>query len=241
MPEGEGTVSDPLTPIPSDIHPGPLAIWRNANLTPAEQRIEQRFAEQLQRDLPASLHEYRYRHGRILDTDLARGLSDDWNRNNASRARYTSAVHNPASAFIHALFYQMLAEPKEHERDIVLFMAGGGGSGKTTAVTNVAASLLDRAHLVYDTTLSRYEPAQEKIQAALAADWTVVVVYVYRPFEAAVRGVIHRAVESGRTVPLNVLAADHVGAPQVVLRLAQAYTGNARMPIPSPKILADRE
>ena len=51
-------------------------------------------------------------------------------------------------------------------RNVRLFMAGGGGSGKTTAVTNVAASLLDRAHLVYDTTLSRYEPAEEKVQAS---------------------------------------------------------------------------
>jgi len=75
-------------------------------------------------------------------------------------------------------------------------MAGGGGSGKTTAVTNVVASLLDQAHLVYDAALSRHDPAQEKIAATLAAGWAVVIIYVYRPFEAAVRGVIHRAVEN---------------------------------------------
>ncbi|HLK59583.1 MAG TPA: hypothetical protein VKU00_23685 [Chthonomonadaceae bacterium] len=59
----------------------------------------------------------------------------------------------------------------------------------------------------------------------------MVIIYVYRPFEAAVRGVIHRAVETGRTVPLNVLAADHVNAPQTVLRLAQEHVGNERMQV----------
>lgn len=226
MPEDEETV-----PQSSYVYPGPLGIWKNTNLTPTERRLEARFVEQLQRDLPATLRDYRFRNGRILDTDLARGLSEDWNRTNESRARYTSAVHNPASALINALFHQMLTESKESNRDIVLFMAGGGGAGKTTAVTNVAASLLDRAHLVYDTTLSRYEPAHEKITAALSADWTVVIVYVHRPFEAAVRGVIHRAVETGRTVPLNVLAADHVNAPLTVLRLAQEYPGDERVQV----------
>src|SRR5438552_239035 len=114
MPADEETVSNQ-----PDIYPGPLAIWKNANLTPTERRIEQRFAEQLQHNLSFWLYEYRYRHGRILDTDLARGLSDAWNHDNESRARYTSAVHNPASALIHALFYQMLAEAKEKDRDIV--------------------------------------------------------------------------------------------------------------------------
>lgn len=228
MPEGEETAP---APEPPNVYPGPLGIWKNTNLTLLEQRLEARFAEQLQRDHAATLRAYRFRHGRIFDTDLARGLSEDWNRSNESRARYTSAVHNPASALINALFHQLLAEPKEAGGDMVLFMAGGGGSGKTTAVSTVAASLLDRAHLVYDTTLSRYEPAAEKVQAALAAGWAVVIVYVYRPYEAAVRGVIHRAVESGRTVPLNVLAADHIGAPETVLRLAREHAGNERVQV----------
>ncbi len=82
---------------------GLLGIWKNTNLTPAKRRIEQQFAAQLQQDLAASLRAYRCRNGRILDTDLARALSEDWNRSNQSRARYTSAVHNPVSALIHAL------------------------------------------------------------------------------------------------------------------------------------------
>ena len=192
MPDGEEAL-----PEQPNTYPGPLAIWKNPDLILAEQRIEQRFTERLQRDLPATLYEYRFRNGRILDTDLARALSEDWDQNSESRARYTRAVHNPSSALIHSLFMQLLAEPKEGGRDIVLFMAGGGGSGKTTAVSTVAASLLDRAHLVYDTTLSHYEPAHEKVQAALSSGWIVVIVYVYRPFDAAVRGVISRAVESG--------------------------------------------
>jgi hypothetical protein len=215
--------------LPPDVYPGPLQVWKKPDLTRTERQIEQRYTESLQSDLTFSLREYRLRYGRILDTDLARGLSDDWNRNKESRARYASAVHNPASAFVDALYQAILAEPREGDRNLVLFMAGGGGSGKTTAVTQVASSLMDRAHLVYDTTLARYEPALQKIEAALVAGREVVIVFVYRPFEAAVRGVIQRASNNGRTIPLNVLAADHAGASESVLRLAEAFAGNERV------------
>jgi predicted ABC-type ATPase len=223
----------PLPQIPQapEVYPGPLSIWKNANLNATERQIEQRFVQQLQSDLAYWMRIYRARNGRLLDTDLARGLSADWNNTNRNRARYSTAVHNPSSALIDALYRQMLSEAAEPGRDLIVFMAGGGGAGKTTAVKTVAASLLDKAHLVYDTTLSRYESAAEKIRAALDEGWAVVILYVHRSFEDAVRGVIDRAVETGRAVPLNVLAADHANAPQTVLHLTRDYAGNERVQI----------
>ena len=233
MPHEENMDAETLLPanvsIPApDVYPGPLAVWKNLNLTDEEQRIEREFAEQLQADLTGWMTKYLERNGRILDTDLARTLSTTWNKDNASRARLTSAVHNPASAFINALYEELLKQETAAEQDTVLFMAGGGGSGKTTAMKRLAA-LLDRVYLTYNTTLSRLEPAQEKIEAALAANKNVLIVFVYRPFEAAVGGVIDRAMDQGRAVPLNVLAADHVGAPQTTLQLAERYANNPKV------------
>ena len=70
MPDGEEAL-----PEQPNTYLGPLAIWKNPDLTLAEQRIEQRFTERLQDDLPATFYEYRFRNGRILDTDLARAFS----------------------------------------------------------------------------------------------------------------------------------------------------------------------
>ncbi len=212
-------------------YPGPLGIWKNTNLTDAEQRIEQAFAEQLQSDVAYWMREYLRRNGRILDTDLARVLSAEWNFNNESRALLTTAVHNPASAFINALYDELLQQPIMAPQDTVLFMAGGGGSGKTSTIQLRVAAMLDRVCLTYDTTFSRLEPAQQKVEAALAAGKQALIVYVYRPFDAAVRGVIDRSLSNGRTVPLNVLAGDHVGAPQTVLQLANIYTSHTKVRI----------
>ena len=220
-----------MTVVPPPGYPGQLGIWRNQNLSFEEQGVEQRFAQQLEADLDYWMQTYQDRNGVVLDTDLARALCAEWDRSDETRARYASAVHNPASAFVSALYHRRLAQPAVAGRDLVVFTAGGGGSGKTTAVQERQAALLEEAHLVYDTTLAGLPPAVEKIDAALATGMAVVIIYVYRPFEDAVRGVLDRALRTGRAVPLTVLAADHAGAPRTVRALMEHYSHDARLHI----------
>jgi hypothetical protein len=207
----------------NETYDGPLGIWRNRNLSEMESVIEEYFARDLQRSIPVSLKRYKQDNGTILDTDCARALSSVWSLSHASKAIFCSAVHYPASAFISYLYERAL---RGRSQGYVVFMAGGGGSGKTAALRRLKDRLLNQALLIYDTTLSGIGPAVSKIEMALARRREVIVVYVHRPFQDAVRGVIERAILTGRTVPLDVLAGDHVEAPNVVLHIARQYAEN---------------
>ena len=97
----------------------------------------------------------------------------------------------------------------------VVFMAGGGGAGKSSAET-LLAPLLEQAHTVYDGTLSSYDKAERNIQMALDAGQRVTIAYVYRePEEAFRNGVLTRAMRAGRTVPIDALVKGHAGDRQI--------------------------
>ena len=157
--------------------------------------------------------------GRILDADIARELSPEY-RADRSRA---SEVHEAVSAFI-AKLYRAKVEALPTGSSIVL-MAGGGGAGKSSA-HDLLGSLIDTAALVLDGTLSSAQKAKANIDAALSAGHFVVVPYVYRdPVDAVVKGVLPRAMKTGRTVPVDALVKAHVGASSAVRELAKRYAG----------------
>ncbi len=63
--------------------------------------------------------------------------------------------------------------------------------------------------ILVDGTLSDYASARTKIQQALAFGHSVAIVHVHRAFAEAVRMVVHRAIEMGRAVTLDNIAATH--------------------------------
>lgn len=203
---------------------GPLAIRKNTKLALADQVIEHHSAIELQSNLEISRKSYRkFYAGKsviVLDTDQARNLSSVWRLSNVSRAIYSSAVQCPSAAFVSHLYEYMV---NGRDGGYVVFMAGGGGSGKTAAVSNL---LLDQPLLIYDTTFSHPKSAIKNVNLALDNKRSVVIMYVHRPFMSAVRGVIERAVLTGRTVPLGIMARDHIEAPKTVLQIARKFAVN---------------
>ncbi len=200
--------------------------------------IRTRFQEQLQ-DHAAAVKSYAAipatRSGKILSVDDARELSPDYL---ADRTR-SAAVHEPASTFIKRLYAERLAEkPAPGESPTVLFMAGGTGAGKTSALRASPAldELAKKVQIIYDTNMNSFGASDEKIRQALHAGKEVRIVMVQRhPVDALVNGALARATRqearfgTGRTVPIDAHLDTHIGASTTVPKLAKQYADNPRV------------
>jgi hypothetical protein len=158
--------------------------------------------------------------GKLLDTDQARELSPDYRADRSLAPK----VHEAASAFTQRAFEQRMAEAPDG--GLVLFMAGGGGAGKSSAEDLLSADM-DRANTILDGTLSSYDKAAKNIQLALDNNQSVRIVYVYRePVEAMRNGVLTRAMKRGRTVTIDAVVKGHAGSSEVVRKLQDAFGDN---------------
>ena len=209
-----------------------LAGWRRANPdagapgdAPAQAAWDfgGRSVQQLQRDyaqLPGT------DAGHVIDVDMVRELSPQYRADRSQAAR----IHRAASDLSKELFAQALARPVAQGRDpVAVFTAGGGGSGKSTAIRHLMGE--GRADVTLDGTLSKLERARQQVQAALDSGRDVQIRYVYRSPAKAAQGAIERAIASGRPVPVDVLAQAHANAPRVVKALAQEYAGHEKVEI----------
>lgn len=165
----------------------------------------------------------------VIDADQARELFPEYAASKESRTEYAAAVQKASSKLAQELFKEQLSKQvREGARPVVVFSAGGSGSGKGAIGT--IPSLLsahNSAHIVYDSTLSKLDRAKELIDLALSKDKTVEIHYVMRdPVEAMVKGTLVRASTSGRVVPIEVHARTHADAPRVIKQLADYYKDN---------------
>ena len=191
--------------------------------------IGEKLQQRIDTDFDGAAQEYSQlkdtKGGRVLDTDIARELSAEYKQDRTRSAE----VHEAASDFIQREYERRIA--KAEPGGEVVFMAGGGGSGKSSAET-LLAPILDSAHTVYDGTLSTYDKAERNIQMALDAGQLVNIAYVYREPEDAFRnGVLTRAMKKGRTVPIDALVKGHAGSSEVVRRLQEKFGDNPRFSI----------
>lgn len=165
-------------------------------------------------------------NGYLIDVDLIRELSAEYR---ADRSR-SPQIHRAASALSKELYARALARPvREDKEPKVRFMAGGGGSGKSSAAERFLGD--NAADITFDGTLSNLDRAKVNIDAALASGRDVEIVYVYRSPEKSAEGAIQRAIDTGRPVPIDVLAEAHAQSGQVVKALAQAYNADERVSI----------
>lgn len=57
----------------------------------------------------------------------------------------------------------------------------------------------------------------------MASGFKATVIYVFRPIELAVKGIVERAIRMGRGVPILVTAEDHYDAQQTVKTLSKEF------------------
>jgi len=221
-----------------ETYPGKLGIAKAKRLTAEQRAVEARFAAYLEANTEAAIARYLEKFGNEINVDNARELSLDYAPGGidaadpatvAARTRWGEAVHEPASALIKEIYRRALAQktPPNRRRQ-VLFTAGGAGVGKTTSLRKIAefsdAAQLQVAEIIYDTTLATYGSAVGRIVQALESGRNVSIVFVYRdPIISLVNGVLPRAREMGRIVPLEVFLSTHLGAVQTIIKIAAAF------------------
>lgn len=176
-------------------------IPRNRDLSEAERAIESRYAEWMESHTLEELEQIYQaipdsRNGQIISADTIREMSPDYL---ADRTQ-SNAVHEPSSWLAKKLYERALARPTPAGMaPVVMFTAGGTGSGKTSTVNK----LLDsgevgfeglQPEIIYDTNLANLESGLKKFKQANTAGRAINVTYVWRdPVEALKNGVLPRA------------------------------------------------
>lgn len=207
-----------LTPSPVKLCEG-FSYIPYPDLSDEERRAEYEFAAMLAGNLATTAAQYDAKFGIILDRNSAQELSPLYNESRESRQKWSVATLEPAGAFIEWLFYQKIKTlPPE---SLIVFNAGGQGSGKTTAARILP---LRDISLVMDGTLQTEKRSLNHIRAALDAGLAVEIRYVFHPWEKAIINILRRAAEEGgRIVPLSRAAGGHFQAPRTTLRCVEEF------------------
>lgn len=220
----------------SNYYPGTLQIPKAQNLSPEQEAVEKRFATAIENNLNVFVAAYRWYWPKTVNTDNARELSTDYAPDGVDsitkntkdhRTEYSVATELPAKALAMEVYRRMLTEgATAPEKPMVVFTAGGAGSGKTTSIKALrkVGQVVDEAQIVYDTTLSNEQLSQEQIRMALDAGKSVKIVYVYRDPIQAFDGALKRAMAVGRTVTIKGFLNTHMGALTVMDNVKQSYS-----------------
>jgi hypothetical protein len=217
--ESKVSPSPDTTTSDKKVNSPPVDIERAPGLDSAERAVETKAIEKLQANPEKAVQEYNAlpetHGGRIANTDEARKVFKDAGYI-GSNAR---AVQEPSS-FLNKIIYK---RGLQNEGDAVLF-AGGGGTGKTSAIKNLMPETLNKAAVILDGNLSSMKSAMARIKEANDAGKKAHIVYVYRdPIESLTEGMIARmknnASEGGRLVPTSILVENHKGSYNVVKEL----------------------
>ena len=203
-------------------------------LSPEERDVETRFATAIQDNLNVFIAAYRWKWPKVVNTDNARELSRDYapdgfesmtENTKEHRLKYTLATQGPSRSLAVEVYKQMLREqPTGTTQPLVVFTAGGAGSGKSTSIGALPElrNIMDQAQIVFDTTLSSQD-SPEQIKMALDAGKTVKIFYIYRDAEMAFTGMLERTVRTGRPVTLTNFITTHLGTPKMLDSVANIY------------------
>ncbi len=192
-------------------------------MTEEERRVEASAHEFLDAHFPQIIQDYIAENGNTLDADRAKEHFEVYAQNRESRIKWGSAMYGPASKLVDTMFETKITETEE---EIIVFLGGGPGAGKTSFSTDPQyRDVLKEAAVVMDGTLANYERSATQIRFALDRGHQVVVFFIHRRFDEAIDGVISRACspQSLRVVPLSVVASKHLGAVETLVRLKEEF------------------
>lgn len=210
-----------------------------AGLSAAQREVERRARDQVLADPEAALEAYARvpgtDGGRIINTDEAREIFDDYNAGPDARSANAVAVHEPASWVAKEVYRRRMERPA-NPGEYVYFTGGGTGAGKSTGPKRIPAigKLRQKAETEFDGNLQTLSGAVEKIEMALDSGRGVRIVYTFRdPVQAFTHGALPRAerADYGRTVPIPAHVGTHIGAAKTYLALLERYKDDPRVTI----------
>ncbi len=200
-------------------------------LAVSEQAIEREAFELLATQGDALAATYRARHGRMVNTDEARELFPAYA---ADRSR-AAAVHRPATLLAERVYADLLAA-EGGEVDGVVFLAGGAGSGKTTALHRMMRSQPAGEVVTFDGTFADRDADLRRIRQARDAGLPVRVIYVHLDDPlVALANALARAEQmaaelgTGRTIPAAELVGLHARARQAFVAVAEASAADPQV------------
>jgi hypothetical protein len=194
-------------------------------------KIAKEFEEDVAADLSAYVSLYRERFDKRIDADNARELCPAYADVYENRARLAPLIHEPASQIVKAVWRTLLDE-SSGQPGLVIFLAGGPGSGKSTvAKFEQFQEYYREAIVLYDSTFSNIFSANEKIRDALSSGKDIDIYYVHRNAKDAAYSVVLRAVETGRTVPIQEIVNLHWGAQKTIFMLCNKYRNSENVAI----------
>ena len=221
------TLGRPETATGADLQ----ARLGNPHLAAADGAIEREAFELLATRGDALVAAYLERYGRSVNTDDARELFPAY-RADRSRA---GAVQRPATELSERVYVKLLGADRG-KRGRVIFLAGGSGSGKTTALHRMMRERpLDDA-ITFDGTFADHDADLRRIRQALDQGYDVSVIYVHvedplRALGNAIARAEQMAAElgSGRTIRATELVGLHAKARRAFVDVAAALADDPRV------------
>lgn len=200
-------------------------------LSPEDQQIEQDTQKRAREQYPDFKSRYIAQNGTLaedgslksiqLNTDEWRPLFPEYHGTNAS------VVHEASSYLNKRLLNDAMHEMRGKGNNTLAVLAGGGGSGKGTAVGQFMT--LSDYPIVVDQVSDRVEKVDKLLDAAKSAGYASSVVFVDRhPKDAWLGGVVPRAVNArkkgkpARTVPLDVALEANLEARKATIQLLKS-------------------
>lgn len=166
--------------------------------------------------------DYIQQHGHVVSVDDAKLLFGPVGY--AVEKSNDAAYQTAAGWLANRVFDKLLKDRQGQGNGKILFMAGGSGAGKSTAVELSFGDALADYSLVVDSNLADVPSASAKIDRAIQAGFTPEIVFVYRdPQNAWSSGVLGRVAGGGRYVPMDEHLRLHEQSLKTVLELADKY------------------
>ena len=160
--------------------------------------------------------------GRYISADLMKETFDQYSASNAARNAFNAPVHNAASVLASEQLRRVLELEKEPGREVVLFVSGIPGAGKTSMVLN-AGVLPDAAHAVYEGQMAAPGVAIQKVDQVLEAGYSPAVIVVHTKPEVALDNTLARFSEIGRGAGIDLMAKLQGELPNGLAALHQQF------------------
>ena len=222
---GDPTVRRP--DLPPEAGDPRIQVTPLDGLSDADAAVQARAIRAVEADPDGLAKRYEARFGKIVGADHAKTLLGEDYADPERRTRHTQAVHQPSSALAHHILETRMraAQPG----DLILMLSGGPGSGKTMSLQRTP-ELVDAAHTIYDSNLTRRDGATRDIETALEAGLEVGIAHVLRDPVVAFRdGVLPRANTQGRIVTIAQHVRNHGQARETFRALQEQYADNDRV------------
>ena len=191
-----------------------VELFENPKLSENERKIQEETFAYLQGNVEKLIEKYYEVHGKqIINADRSKELFDIYRENRLENDR---AVQPTASALTRLILKRRLNELPEGST--IVLTGGGQASGKTTVIRENI-----NADLIYDSVMASANGNRKAIDLIAEKGHFARIVYVYRPVEFAVVGMLRRQIIEGRPVSEDNMASGHFGSQQAFINDTDEY------------------